>query len=152
MLKFMKNIEEYFLVTGMAAMSFLVFIQVVARYVFHYAMPWTEEVSRFLFLWMVWIGAAYATKKNAHLKITALVDHLPKFPRLVCSVIVFIVWIVFAVMITIKGIQLSKMLFLSEQTSPVMEIPMGYMYLSVPVGTGLMSLRLIQNLFLKGDK
>ena len=62
--KFLYNFEEYFVVWTMAIMTILVFIQVVMRYVFSNSLSWSEELARFIFLWVSWIGASYAVKEG----------------------------------------------------------------------------------------
>jgi hypothetical protein len=67
--KFFDNIEEYFCVWTMAIMTVIVFIQVVMRYVFSNSLSWSEELARFIFLWLSWIGASYAVKERSHFRV-----------------------------------------------------------------------------------
>ena len=67
--KFLDNFEEYFCVWTMAIMTILVFIQVVMRYVFSNSLSWSEELARFIFLWLSWIGASYAVKERSHFRV-----------------------------------------------------------------------------------
>ena len=55
------HLEEYLLVFLMVVEVVVVFAQVVTRYVFHSPLAWSEELARYMFIWLVWIGAAYAT-------------------------------------------------------------------------------------------
>ena len=55
--KLIDNLEEYFVVATMALMTLLVFVQVIMRYVFISSLSWSEELARFIFLWVIgdWI-------------------------------------------------------------------------------------------------
>lgn len=139
------KLEEYFLVTVLAAMCTLVFVQVIMRYVFGSALFWSEELARYMFLWLIWIGAAYATKKRSHIVITFFVNKLSGTPRKIINAIVILAWIGFATFLTLVGWQLTTLILNMGQLSPAMRIPIGFVYASVPVGCGLMVIRLIQN-------
>ena len=52
--------------------------QVIGRYVFSKAPGWSEELSRFLMLWLTMLGAAAALRSGSHLSVTSLVDSLPR--------------------------------------------------------------------------
>ena len=56
------KLEEYFLVFCLGFMVLLVFVQVVMRYIFQNSLSWSEELARYLFLWLSWIGASYAVR------------------------------------------------------------------------------------------
>lgn len=61
----------------LAAMSIVVFGNVVARYLFHRAFAWSEEIALFMFLWLVFLGAVLALLRNRHLGLDILINALP---------------------------------------------------------------------------
>ena len=65
------------MVVCLATMVVLVFGNVVLRYVFHTGITWAEEMSRFMFVWLVFLGAIGALKDNNHLGVDLLVKILP---------------------------------------------------------------------------
>lgn len=146
MKKLLSHFEEYFLIGSLWVLLFLLFFQVVLRYFVGITWNWIEEVSRFLFLWMVWIGAGYAAKSRAHLKIEAFTNMMPDWLREKADLLSLVIWIVFAGFLAIKGYQITAMLFKRNQLSPVMQIPMAWAYAAVPVGVSLMLFRLLQQL------
>lgn len=75
---------EILLVVGIAAMSLMVFMNVVLRYAFSSGIPFSVEVSRLIFVWIIFLGAIVALKEGAHLSVDALVRSLPRGPRLAC--------------------------------------------------------------------
>lgn len=78
---------EHFLVVGLSVMGLMVFANVVLRYVFDTGIAITEEVSRFIFVWLTFVGATVAMFEGLHLGVDAVIDALPKQLRTVCQVI-----------------------------------------------------------------
>ena len=80
-LKTLKWIDKYFeevtLVALLAVTVTLTFIQVIMRYIFHNSLSWSEELARYLFLYLIWIGAAYAVKRESHLRIQIILSKIP---------------------------------------------------------------------------
>lgn len=141
--KFIDNFEEYFVVWTMAVMTILVFIQVVMRYVFSNSLSWSEELARFIFMWVSWIGASYAVRERAHFRVEMFADMMKGEKRKWFELVILIVWFVFCVFMAFIGTRLVIFLMETGQISSAMEIPMSWVYASVPVGCGLMALRLI---------
>lgn len=87
----MKSIEKYLMqamntiiVVALALMVIMVFSNVVLRYVFNSGITSSEELSRFLFLWLIFIGAIVAMKESAHLGVDSLIARLPRSGKIVC--------------------------------------------------------------------
>lgn len=143
MKSFFNRLEEYILVGGLAVLVFIVCLQVTMRYFFHTGLTWSEEVARFLFLWLVWLGAAYAAKRRTHLRIEAFTQKLSSNVRRKDDFIALLIWIAFSAFLTWKGAELTMILFRRRQLSPILEIKMAWAYAAVPIGAGLMLLRLL---------
>ncbi|HXZ36914.1 MAG TPA: TRAP transporter small permease [Thermodesulfobacteriota bacterium] len=120
----------------MAAITAVVFLQVVSRYVFSYPFDWPEELARYLFIWVALLGAALALKRGAHFSIDALVKRLPARWRLIVPLLIHTSLGIFTLVVSVKGFQLA--LRVREQLSPGMEVSMTYAYLSVPVSFAIM--------------
>ena len=120
----------------MVAITGVVFLQVVSRYVFSYPFDWPEELARYLFIWVALLGAALALKRGAHFSIDALVKRLPDRWRLIVPLSIHAILAAFTLVVAVKGFQLAMRV--SEQLSSGMEIPMTYPYLSVPVSFAVM--------------
>ena len=78
------KLMEILLVVGIAAMSLMVFLNVVLRYAFSSGIPFSVEVSRLIFVWIIFLGAILALKEGAHLSVDSLIRWLPRGPRLAC--------------------------------------------------------------------
>jgi len=149
-LKVLKWLDEYFeeavLVSSLVVTVGLIFMQVIMRYVFKNSLSWSEELARYIFLYQIWLGASYATKKKAHLRIEIIKSKFSGRKGVYFETAVMIIWLAFTVFLTVESFNLTKMIFIRGQLSPAMRMPMGFAYASVPIGAGLMSLRLIQNI------
>ncbi|MBS1229108.1 MAG: Tripartite ATP-independent periplasmic transporter DctQ component [Proteobacteria bacterium] len=87
----MKSIEKYLMqimntiiVVSLALMVIMVFSNVVLRYAFNSGITSSEELSRFLFLWLIFIGAIVAMKESAHLGVDSLIARLPRSGKIAC--------------------------------------------------------------------
>ncbi len=140
-----KNFEKWFLIISLVAMVLIIFMQVVLRW-FHAATVWAEELARYIMLYQVWIGASYAVREDAHIRITALIGKLTGNKRRVSETVVLALWLIFALWLTVEGVQLVKEIAIMGQVSSAMRIPMTIPYASVPLGGALMSIRLVQKL------
>ena len=134
-----KNFEKWFLIISLVAMVLITFMQVVLRW-FDAATVWAEELSRYIMLYQVWIGASYAVREDAHIRITALIGKLTGNKRRVSETVVLALWL------TVEGVMLVKEIAVMGQVSSAMRIPMTIPYASVPIGGALMSVRLVQKL------
>ena len=149
-MKVLRWLDEYFeeavLVSSLVVTVGLIFMQVIMRYVFKNSLSWSEELARYIFLYQIWLGASYATKKKAHLRIEIIKSKFSGRKGVYFETAVMIIWLAFTVFLTVESFNLTKMIFIRGQLSPAMRMPMGFAYASVPIGAGLMSLRLIQNI------
>lgn len=146
------SFEEAFLIASLIVMVLLIFTQVVLR-AFHMSIVWIEELARYIMLYQIWIGAAYAVKESAHIRITSFRDRLPVEKKRRLEILVMAIFLVFSLWLSIRGIQLCHTQAHIGQRSPALQLPMVIPYASVPLGGILMSLRLLQRLdhLLKGE-
>lgn len=132
-MKIIKAVDEvikWFLVIIMAILSILGVFQVVGRMI-GVVPPWTEEAIRFLFIWASCVGAAIGIKEHIHLGIDVVVNLFPFNIRKVFEVLVQVLLILFDLFLIVYGFQMVTKTM--NQPSPALRLPMGYVYLSVPV-------------------
>ena len=118
------------LVILMIALSVLAFYQVVSRS-FWKVPSWNEEAIRFLFVWASCLGAAVGIKEHVHIGIDVVVNLLPEMGKNYVAILVQIVLLFFDAFIIKYGFELVSMTL--HQPSPALRLPMGYVYLAVPV-------------------
>jgi TRAP-type transport system small permease protein len=130
---------------SLAAMSIAVFGNVVLRYVFNSGLTWSEEISRYLFVWMVFLGAIAALKDKMHLGVDIVVNALPKRLQKVVflisnAIVLYLLWLV------LQGSW--KMTILNmNSTGPATGMPLSYLYGIGIVSSIWMMILIISSLF-----
>jgi TRAP-type transport system small permease protein len=128
----------------LAVMAGLVGAQVFARYLAGNALPWSEELARHLMIWMLFLGAALALRRGAHLGIDALVERTTPRMQAGIRLLVGLILAGFALLMVQQGIILSQRTM--GQRASGLGYPMGYVYMAVPVGGGLLLLMAIDGM------
>lgn len=125
---------SFVLVVLMFAMTLDVLWGVFTRYAVGSQASWSEELARFLLIWIGILGAAYASGKHMHLAIDLLKPKLsPKGQRLLGITIYSLVLLFAVCILIIGGIRLIYITHVLEQSSPALQVPMAVVYLVVPV-------------------
>jgi len=133
--------EEFFLVIMFAVMVGIIFVQVIMRYVFNHSLYWSEELGKFIFVWISWIGISIGERRNEHIKITMLVD---KFPFRTAQVFNIISEIVVISICAITCYYATTLIVSQAGTHYAgIKISVAWGYLSVSLGCFLMCLRCI---------
>jgi TRAP-type C4-dicarboxylate transport system permease small subunit len=114
------------------AMTLVVATQVVSRYFLGASLTWSEEASRYLLIWITFLGASAAFKRGMHTGFDAVVRALSPGSRRAAQLVTLLAIITFLVIVGVKGLQLA--LFNMAQRSPAMRLPMGTVYLAIPTG------------------
>lgn len=121
---------------GMAALIFVITAQIVSR-VFFTAFSWTEEVARFLLIWLTFLGAALAWQQGRHIAVKVLVELLPPSLRYVVQIGALAVVCGFALALAWLG--WSFMEVSAFQRSPSLRLRMAHVYVVIPVAAGLIA-------------
>ncbi len=121
---------------GMAALIFVITAQIVSR-VFFTAFGWTEEVARFLLIWLTFLGAALAWQQGRHIAVTVLVDRLPDLARRGVQMGALAVVCAFALALAWLGWTFMEMS--GAQRSPALRLRMSHVYTVIPVSAGLIA-------------
>lgn len=140
------NTEVFLCVILMSAMTLLVFIQVIMRYVFNASLSWSEELARYIFIWLIYVGISYGCKLRKHIKIDAALYLFPHKLRPYVVILGDILFIVFAAYIAYTGFLYAMQQPLYHVHSTALKIPMEYIYMSTVVGFGLATFREIQTI------
>jgi TRAP-type transport system small permease protein len=126
----MKTIE---IIVGIliSLMVIIVFSNVVGRYFLHASVSWSEEVSRFMMIWLVFLGSVLAYIKNEHLGLDLVVESVPKKVGKIILVVANVL-VIAALLLIIKG---GYSLVRENMTwlSPGASISYGFVYSIVPV-------------------
>lgn len=135
-IKIMDWISYALLIVFSSAMVISTFLQVIFRYLLNHPLFWSEELSRYCFVWIVFVGAAIAMKQGAHIGVDYFVKKLPSRFKNYLKIAINILIISFLFIIINQSILV--VIVNMSQHSPAIGIPMGLIYLAIPVGLSLM--------------
>jgi TRAP-type C4-dicarboxylate transport system permease small subunit len=136
---YIDKVLSLFLMFLMGMMVLTVSWQVITRFILPHPSSFTEELARFLLIWIGVLGASYALRTKAHLGIDILNKKLTGSRARLLNYLVYSCIILFALFIMIVGgYRLVDLTFTLHQISAAMGIPMGYIYLVVPLSGALM--------------
>ena len=121
---------------GMAALIAVITLQIVSR-VFFTAVGWTEEVARFLLIWLTFLGAALAWQQGRHIAVTVVVDLMPGGARRGLQIGALAVVCAFAVALAWLG--WTYMEVSSFQRSPALRLRMSHVYAVIPLSAALIA-------------
>jgi len=144
MYKLLDRIEKALdavLVFMMIVMAGAVVLQVTSRYVFNNPTSWSEELARYLFVWITFLGAAVVIRKRRHVDVTVLTDRLPPGAAKVVYLVSDAAVLFMLGALTWAGAGLAIMAH--RQLSAAMDLPMSLAYSAMPIGTGLMFVFLV---------
>lgn len=108
--------------------------QVLSRYIFGTPSIVTDELARFMFMWLALIGGAYTYGQGQHLAIDLLPLSLKGRPRQIVEALITLLIAGFALLVMVKGGgQLMERTLASGQISPSLQLPMGWVYGAIPI-------------------
>lgn len=147
--------EERILVFSLAFNVILVFTQIIMRSVFNFSLSWSEELSRYIFIWQIWLGTSMAYNYKQHIKVELIYDIFKsEKSHKIINLIVSIIWLSFNIFLTIKGIELLISMNNRNVLSSGMRLPLVYIYASLPISSFMVSFRIVLDLIdmIKGNK
>lgn len=143
LLKGVRSVLYGFSVVAMSVMLVIIFAQVVTRYLFNYTPEWSEELARFLFVWVVFLGSALIMGESGHLAVQFLPD---KFKGTafgtVLDIIINVCGYIFIGLLLTQGWKMTSIM--TFQRAPGLDIPMSWVYVIIPVSCVLMLLYLFR--------
>ena len=125
----------------MLVMTVTVSLQIVFRYCFNIPLGWSEEMARFSFVWVSFFGASALMRVREHVNVTVFVDNFPPRLRAVCVLVANLCALVFAYYFVVGGIALTTNEW--AQLAPAMQIPMGWVYVVIPISAVLMAIWIV---------
>ena len=128
------RLESALLAAMVATITAVTFAQVFTRYVTADPLIWTEEVARYLFVWITLVGAAAGVRAHAHFGLDILRRYAPPL-RTALGALTMLIVAGFLVLLLYTGIAETRQAAL--QMSPALQVRMHWAYLALPVGAGL---------------
>jgi len=136
---------EWIVMSMLALMVILVFGNVVLRYGFNSGITFSEEVSRFLFMWVVFVGAVLTLRDNAHLGVHMVTKLLPLSGKKACKLISDAATLACCGLITIGGWNIVQLEL--ANIAPISGIPLGVVFIGLLVCSIGMGILLIDSIW-----
>ena len=147
--KLVDNLENWLCQLLLVTFVALLFAQIMLRNLYSYSLPWADELATYAFVWFAYLGAVYAAKKSAHNRVTFQFRFFPRWVELACGALTDLIWIAF----NLVFIWLSYDFVFNKMNtfwkSQTLGIPMKVFYLILPLAFVLMTLRILQNNYLR---
>lgn len=128
----------------LVAMTVIIVIQVFYRYVIGSSLSWSEEIARYIFIWIIMLGASTGVKESFHVAVTAFIGWLPENIRSIISTINVVMLGLVGLIMVFYGYNLSELV--AVQLSPAIRLSMFWVYLSVPVSGLLIIVHVLSKL------
>ena len=142
---FLNNpVEEYLCCILMFVLSMLLIVQVFFRYCIGQSLTWSEELARYIFVWLVYLGVPYGCLLMRHIKIDAGLMLFPKFMRKHIVLIGEISFFLLAIAVAYYSAAFDYRQYKIGLVSPALKIPMWVIYLAPFVGFSLAAIRQLQ--------
>ncbi|GIQ62638.1 membrane protein [Paenibacillus cisolokensis] len=129
----------------LAAMSVIIIAQIFSRFLFHSPLTWSEEVARYLMVYMVFLGAPLALRQHRMIAIEVVAESVGAKARKVLKIATMLISIVFFIILLVQGNDM--MGIVGRQHSAALGIPMNIPYMAIPIGAALMLLNAIAVIF-----
>jgi TRAP-type C4-dicarboxylate transport system permease small subunit len=142
----MNLIEDIFLGVGFAFIIVIAFLQVIMRVVVNNSLSWSEELVRYVYIWLCWVGVSLAERRNEHIQLTFITDMFPQKVQKVINICVSLILVVLSCWLIYQGLMLVFTLRETGAASVALKIPMHLVYLSMPVGMLLFGIRVVVKL------
>ncbi|MDI5933413.1 TRAP transporter small permease [Halomonas kalidii] len=149
LLKIFDNLENYICQFLLVFFVVLLFVQIVLRNVFSGSLAWGDELATYAFVWFAYMGAVYAAKMSAHNRVIFQFKFFPRVVEKVCNIVTDLIWVgfnLYFVYLSYDFVFNRMNVFWKSQT---MGVPMKYFYLILPLAFLVMSVRILQNMYVK---
>lgn len=130
-------------------MTLVVLLGVFMRYFLKSPLIWTDELAKYMLVYMTFVGAPVALRDKSLAAMELVVEKLPEKKRKVVQIIAYILAVALIAFLFYYSLDLISQHSVKNQISPALQIPMTWVYFSLPLGIGLL---LIQSIFLLIDE
>ena len=140
------DFEELFSALLIFVMSIFAFGNVISRYVISLPLNFTEELNVYFFVWLAFLGSAWASLKGSHMTVTLIYDKFPQIPRKVLYLLIQVVSLGFFAAVFYCGwVEVRDEIDLGAMTE-TLEVPTWWFTSSIPIGSALIIVRTIQKM------
>ena len=144
------NIEVVCMVVFLDIFILNVFLGIITRLLFNNPLVFTEEVSRYLFIWLVFLGLPYSTKTGKHINLDLLQKRLPLTVHYIVTVFIHLVTAAVFAWVLYYGVK--YMFFVTAVKTPVLQISKSIIFAIIPFSSLLMLLRTGERLVIENKE
>lgn len=141
-----RNLERWALLVFYVMLVVTMAVEVLRREVFAYSSIWGEEIVRYAFIYLAWIGAAAAVKERAHIRIDVIFAYAPNWAKALLYILGDLVMLAVACLAVIWSWETVQVSWRFGSVSHGLRVSMVWFLMAVPVGFALMIFRLLQSL------
>ncbi|MGI5173204.1 TRAP transporter small permease [Treponema sp. OMZ 840] len=134
-LGYLKKVDYILAGITLSTLVFLTVMGVVMRYIFGKPFTWLEEVQLFCMVWVVFFGAAPALRSGSHVAIEIIVELFPLKIQNIINIFIDIVFIGVMSYFFYQSLGYIRMFILNARTTPMLDIPMWFVYLAAPIAS-----------------
>ena len=124
--------------------------QIIGRYVFFYSLPWSEEISTYLFIWVIFLGMHLLIQENAELRIDILTFKNNENRQLILDLIREVLSLITITIFFVASLFLMQNAILFPQRAASFQVNTYWIYSVMPIGYILMVFQKITNMMQKG--
>jgi TRAP-type C4-dicarboxylate transport system permease small subunit len=141
----MNQFLKVIMIAIFSVMLVSLFLQVTFRFFLNIPLSWSEELARYLTVWMIFLGASLGVRSNKLIRLDILLTKINERYHIYFLYASAVISSFFYVVIIVKSFDIIQIVHM--QQSPAMTIPMSVPYLAIPVGSAFMLLNTIASLF-----
>ena len=146
----MRFLEKWFepavIVSMLGMIIILVFADVIARLAFSTSIAVANELARFSFVYMIYFGVSYAIRERRHMRVTVLIDVMPKALRHWMFVLSELIFLIYSVVVCWLGVVITQQSIDRGKILSSTEWPQAVLYAAIIFSGALSSLRLLQSI------
>ncbi len=142
-----EHLEEALLCVMLMGMTVIMGIQVFSRYVLSNSLSWSEEITRYLFIWSAFLSLSYCTKKKINIRVDQFTTLLPDKAEYILKALGDAVCVVLFIYLLPFAFTYLTQAAASGQLSPACGIPMYYIQVSPLIGFVLVIFRFLQRFY-----
>lgn len=139
------HFEEALMTIFLIIMVLVMGYQVAMRYIFNNSLPWSEELTRYLFVWSAFISIGYCIKHHSSIKIEQVLHLMPPVVQKVILLLTKIVSLLFFAYVLRYSLNVVQATIKSGQLTPALQIPMYFVHYASVVGFGLAVYRILES-------
>ncbi len=141
-----KNAERWALLVFYTMLVMTMAVEVIRREVFAYSSIWGEEIVRYAFIYLAWIGAAAAVRERAHIRIDVIFNYISRRIKALLYIFGDLVMLAIALIAVYWSFETVHVSWKFGSVSHGLRVSMVWFLAAVPIGFSLMVFRLVQSL------